>query len=323
MQATLSAPLKVHSLRTNIGKDTKAAKTAKFSSINPLLHQSDLAKNNWDSLRENFLYGPEWFQKFRDNFTQYLSYTCGGLNGLAALGSSLGVCPKVVAKFFNKKAEWFSRYSLPASYMWNGVEALIGNRPIESLIRFAPAFSFLVLPFYNFNLGTGISSGLNNLMDLVAERLGDKQPSHSMKENSKVVLGELKVLVKELLTTIKPLNAVSGETFIDQFATVGTILGNAGGLAFAAQQRNSPAAKTFCSLSNISGFALDLTNIFSKNLRKNIVGCSCAIASLSNIALRFSSHKLATILNHLAIAADTFGMTYWAQSSKEKNDVVS
>ncbi len=332
---TTPALFKEASLRTRPGTDAKEGELVKNLSSNAPLHAVDtkpaenelielkplVQKNTWDSVRMNFLNGSEWFQKFRNNFTPVLNYFCVSLNSLAAIGSSINSCPKPLAKFLNDKSELFARYSLPASYIWNGIEALMGNRLPEALIRFAPALGFFVLPFYNFNLVTGISSGLNNLIDLVTERLGGKQPSTSIMENSKAVLHESQILVKEFLTTLKPLNSSEGEKLIDQVATLGTIIGGAGGLVFAAKERNSLPAQIFGSLGNISGFALDLSMIVAKNLRKKVVGYSCGLASLGNIAMRFTDRKLAKILNHAAIAADTFGMTYWAQSSKEMNDV--
>lgn len=277
----------------------------------------------WDSMRKKFLHGPKEFQNFRNHFSPSLNYICVFLNALTALNSNIKFLPNTITKLCEASAENFARYSIPASYTWNSLEALMGNRAIESIVRFLPALSFFVLPFHNFNIATGISSGLNNLNDLITERLGGKQPSESVSQNVNAVLKEGQQLVKEFFTTIKPLKPAANEVgMLDQFSTISTITGGCGGLLFAAQDRNSLPAKFFGSFGNIGGFLLDISMAFSKNARKRVIGLSCGLASLSNILMRFVNKKLSKFLNHVSIAADTFGMTYWAQSSKEINDLV-
>jgi hypothetical protein len=85
-------------------------------------------------------------------------------------------------------------------------------------------------------------------------------------------------------------------------------------------------ARFFGNMRNVGGILADYKLVFNKvadPARSNdqkIVGGTCSLASILNILMRWVDPKLARALNHISIAADDFGLTYWAQSSKRDND---
>jgi hypothetical protein len=271
--------------------------------------------NIWTSVQRRF-YDPSSPVKFlRDHLTPSINYLSVFLNSLAVLDPTNKFFSLETNKTLDNISSKFSQFMIPLSYCWSGIEALMSNKAIEAVMRFLPASTFFVMPFFNVNFANGFSSGCNNLIDLIAARLGSRQNTSSLRANVTSVLPELKNIAREFLTKIQPLSG-SRETLADQVATLGTIFGNLGGILFARQERDSTLAKMFGFLSNATGFVMDFRNIISRNIRKQIVGYSCALASISNILTRFVDPNLSRILNHISIVADGFGLSYWAQSSK-------
>jgi hypothetical protein len=271
--------------------------------------------NIWSSVQQRFYDPNSPIKLLRDHFTPSINYLSVILNSLAVLDPTNKFFSLETNKSIDKIASKFSQFMIPLSYCWSGIEALMSNKAVEAVMRFLPASTFLVLPFFNINFANGFSSGFNNLIDLLTARLGARQNTSSIIANARSVLPELKNLARDFLTKIQPLSG-SRETLADQVATLGTILGNLGGILFARQERDSGLARMFGFFSNATGFVMDFRNIVSRNIRKQIVGYSCALASISNILTRFVDPNLSRILNHISIVADGFGLSYWAQSSK-------
>lgn len=273
----------------------------------------------WGKVRAYFHDSPPWFKGFRDNFTMILNYIGIAFNTLAVIGTNSNVFSKDVAESIDKKSEWYSRYVIPFSFAWNGVEALVGNRLIEALTRIVPAISFWALPFYNFNTATGISSGVNYMLELVTKRLEKakiKVPSYNMWENTKIIGGELINVCKDFLT-----NAKTDENFVHKITSFFLIGGSAGGFLFAPKDRDTWLARLFGNIRNIGGFFGDYDLVTNRkyDVHKKVVGLSCGVASILNMIMRWVDPQLARTLNHISIAADDFGLTYWAQDSRRHN----
>ena len=271
---------------------------------------------------EKFFYeGPQWFQHFRNHFVTALNAVGIGLNTFAVIASSnKNVMPEPVAQYLDKTAEWYSRYVVSLGFGWNGIESLVGKRPMEAAARFLPALGFMVLPFYNFNLSTGISSFMSYVLDKVVRRNGDVQPGiGSSWENTKGIMKHTKDIFKDFFST------KSKESLIERLSIAGMGIGTFGGLLFASQQRDSWMARFFGNLRNVGGLVGDYELVFNNDKtwrgpHKKTVGLTCSTASILNIIARWVSPELGRILNHLSIAADDFGLTYWAQMSKKDND---
>lgn len=279
-------------------------------------------KQDWfESLREQYFNGPPWLQFLRDKAGMYLNYIGIALNSLAVIFSSSKILPEKFSKFIDEKSEWFSRYIIPISFGINGVEAFMGKRPLEMLARIVPALSFWALPFYNFNLATGISSGLNYLFELVVSRHHGKQPGEgSMRKNTLEIFKTSKEIFADILK-----RNWKKEKLTEQLATIFLLGGGIGGCLFTRDQRDSWAARFLGNIRNLGGILADKDLVFNKDKGdrskdKRIVGSICGIASTLNIFMRWVNPDVARVLNHISIAADDFGLTYWAQSSKRDND---
>ncbi len=275
----------------------------------------------WNHFRMKFINGPKWFQNFRTYFTPGLNAAGISLNTLAVLGKA--ILPKATQSFLDKKAEWFSRYVIPVSFSWNALEAIVGHRVPEAISRILPGLAFLVLPFHNFNFATGISSTLGFLFEQVNERHGGKPPGNGdiWKNFSETMKSSVEIF-KDIFRGNQ-----THENSFDQLGLMGMGLGTLGGLIFASQDRDTIAAKVFGILRNLGGLGSDIKFMTSPSKDParardlKIVGSVCGGASVLNILMRWTgSEEIARILNHLAIALDDFGLTYWASRSKKDND---
>jgi len=280
--------------------------------------------NSWENFRKLFTdKGPPGFQAFRNYFTLSLNSVGIIFNFLAVITSNSNLVSKKISEKIDKGSEWFSRYIIPLSFGWNGVEALVGNRAVEAVARIIPAVSFLFLPFYNLNIATGVSSGLQYLFELVRDRHGGKNPAtHSIKENAKQTIQTSLAVLKDIFTFNQ-----THEDFKKQISTAFMLIGSFGGLAFASKDRDSLLARFFGNMRNIGGIVADWKLIFNdvkNNIRRafdlRLVGSLCSTASIMNIIKRWVNPELSRTLNHISIAIDDFGLTYWAQCSKLDND---
>lgn len=276
-----------------------------------------------DKLAKLFYNGPPWFQWFRDKFCLSLNSFGIVFNAVAVVATNSSIFGKETAKSLDEKSEWFSKYIIPFSFGWNGIEALMGKRLPELISRMAPAALFWVLPFYNLNLATGVSSWLNYLFELVKDRHGGKNPCEGdMKGNAKAVFKTSVDIFKDMFKGDQ-----SKEDLPKQLANLFLLVGSFGGLTFARKSRDSILARIFGNMRNAGGIIADWKLIFNRDpnpKRSNdlrIVGSTCGIASALNILMRWVDPKLGRALTHIAIAADDFGLTYWAQGSKRDNDL--
>lgn len=280
-------------------------------------------KSILDKVQESFYNGPYWFQQFRDKFSTTLNGFGIAFNFLSVIASNSKIFNETTVKMLDKNSELFSKFVVPASFAWNGVEALVGKRVPEALSRFIPAVSFMFLPFYNLNIATGISSGLNYLFEHVKDRHGGKNPGKTIMENLSAVSKTSFDIFSDMIQ-----GKTDKEDAAKQLATVGLLGGSIGGMFFARNERDSILARLFGNVRNIGGILADWKLIFNdvKNDPRRafdlrLVGSLCSVASMLNILMRWVDPKLARTLNHIAIAIDDFGLTYWAQRSKKENDV--
>ncbi len=279
--------------------------------------------SNWEKFEEFFYRGPEWFQKFRDNFCMSLNSFGIVFNTIAVIAINSSIFGEKTTKFLDEKSEAFSKYIIPFTFAWNGLEAAMGKRPLEAIARWVPASLFFVLPFFNLNLATGISSGLNYLFEHVKDRHGDKHPGEGNAwKNTTETLKTSGAIFKDMFRGDQ-----SKEDLLKQLATIFMLVGSMGGLAFARDSRDSLLARLFGNMRNAGGIIADGKLIFNKvldPLRANVlrtVGAVCSFASVLNILMRWvEDDKLVRTFNHMSIALDDWGLTYWAQNSKRDND---
>lgn len=316
--------------------DENVQPEVKQEEVKPALKQEDNrsreAQHWWDKFRDNFQNKSPAFQAFRSHFTSSLNVVGIVLNSLAVLATNMKIFPKNIANFLDKKSEWFARYIIPFAFGWNGIEALVGNRFLESVLRMVPAVSFWSLPFYNFNIATGISSAFAYLFEHVKSRHGGQYPGTTMIENMKVTINTsidiFSDMFKDFSLRLKEgsWRDIGPESFQKQVGTIALFLGSFGAMLFANQERDSWLARLFGGLRNLGGLVADWELIFNddpdkeNSKTKRIVGTSCITASILNIFKRWLDPKLGRAFDHIAIALDDFGLTYWSHSSKKDND---
>lgn len=278
--------------------------------------------STWDKVRDKFFNGPNWFQNFRNQFTISLNSFGILFNTIAVIASNSTFFSKSTTEFLDKKSEWFSKYIIPISFSWSGIEALMKNRLVEAAARIIPASLFTVLPFYNLNMATGVSSALNYLFEHVMDRHGGKHPGQdNMLNNAKAVLKSSADVFKDIFT----LNS-SKESIAKQLGTLFMSVGSLGGLAFAHDKRDSMLARIFGNLRNVGGLIADWKLIFNdvknddrRTFDLRFVGSLCSTASILNILMRWVDPKLARSLNHIGIALDNLGLTYWSNQSSKRD----
>ena len=272
-------------------------------------------ENGWRKFREYFKNSPRPFKLFRDSFTMGLNVLGVLMNFGAVIAKGIPAVGPKITEWLDKKSEWFSRYVVPLSFAWNSIEATAGNRFIEAAARLVPAVLFWVLPFYNFNMATGIASGINFLLHLIDDRYNGKTPDASPLQNIKATFNKLGEMISDFASG----RFRKGEKW-DIFAVLGMLLGSAGGLVFAGKQRDSWAARIFGFVRNLAGLTGDARFVIGNDVHKRVAGASMIFASIANIFMRWVGDDAARILNHLAVALDDFGLTYWAHESKRRND---
>lgn len=281
---------------------------------NPINENEKEAKTNVFS--ENHDY-PIFFDKLRD----YFSPTINGIaivgNTLAGIGLVTKIFPEKLVKFFDEKSEWFSKFVVPLSFASNGLEALSGKRLIEASLRFIPAISFWALPMFNFTYPMGLFSGSNTILSMIHKRLGDALPNNDLKENTKAILNTGFEVFRDFS---KGQTNKEETNFIISSLTV--LAGSIGGMVFGSQDRDTPLAKAMGTIRSIAGVAVDIGLFLKNNFHEKIVGLSCGTASLCNLALRWiPNENIAKAVNHLGLATDDFGQTYWAYESRRRNKI--
>ncbi len=269
----------------------------------------------WRKFRDYFKNPSPRFQFCRNFFTMGLNIIGVALNFGAVIVKGIPAVGPKVKDWLDKKSEWFSRYVVPISFAWNGLEACAGNRFIEAAARLVPAALFWMLPFYNFNMATGISSGVNYLLHLIDEEYKGKTPDDSPLGNAKATFNKLGEMISRIASKKWTLTGI-----LDGFTVLGMLGGSTGGLAFANKVRDSWPARLFGLVRNAAGFTGDGRLVQGSDLHKRFAGSLMMVASVLNIFMRWVGDDTARILNHLSIALDDFGLTYWASDSKRKND---
>ncbi|MDD9897770.1 MAG: hypothetical protein OXU45_02095 [Candidatus Melainabacteria bacterium] len=291
-----------------------------------LAHQNHKARvesfSTWDKLRNKFFNGPGWFQNFRNSFTIGLNSFGILFNLIAVVATNSKLFKADTTKFLDEKSEWFSKYIIPISFTWSGIESLMKNRLVEAAARIIPASMFTVLPFYNLNMATGVSSALNYLFEHVVDRHGGQHPGgDNMLVNAKGVIKTSIDVFKDIFCL-----DTSKESLAKQIGTLFMTLGSFGGLLFAHNQRDSKSARLFGNMRNIGGLVADWKLIFNDVLKDprrafdlRLVGSLCSTASILNILMRWVDPKLARSLNHIGIALDDLGLTYWANQTSKRD----
>ena len=118
---------------------------------NPHVQEIDRDKEVLNYIRKNY---PSWF-----NWATVVLHTLGAMLPFTS------IVPKSISKKIKDLAVNFSRWGVPLVKIHTGLEARWGCRLPEGSARIAPTLVLPILPFFNFQLAFGLSSGINGVLE--------------------------------------------------------------------------------------------------------------------------------------------------------------
>lgn len=263
----------------------------------------------------------------RKNYTQWFNGSTILLHTLGAMLPYVTLIPKEISHKIKKFAEGFSRWGVPLIKLHTGAEAIYGKRMFEGIARIAPTLFMPFLPFHNFQLAYGLSSGINVALEHIYGRTGDLKKEDGFEVNNKKVLDGLKSMVKDFFHS---------ETSLKAKSKIGLALGGALGmlsgaiptLLFDRNGLNDTFAKIFGSIRSIGGLMGDLSIILfssqpTQELRnkEKVVGSFYLIPSIMDLAQRWINQDSDAneIFNHAKTALNTIAEVIWSNFSTDRN----
>ena len=263
----------------------------------------------------------------RKNYTQWFNGATILLHTLGAMLPYVSLIPKEISHKIKKFAEGFSRWGVPLIKLHTGGEAIYGKRLFEGIARIAPTLFMPFLPFHNFQLAYGLSSGINVALEHIYGRTGDLKKEDGFEVNNKKVLDGLKSMVQDFF---KPSTSLKAKSKIG--LALGGALGMLGGaiptLIFDRNGLNDTFAKIFGSIRSIGGLMGDLSIILfssqpTQELRnkEKVVGSFYLIPSIMDLAQRWINQNSDAneIFNHAKTALNTIAEVIWSNFSTDRN----
>ncbi|MCE2929113.1 MAG: hypothetical protein LW817_05740 [Candidatus Caenarcaniphilales bacterium] len=275
------------------------------------------APNTWGELG-NFI---------RNNYYSWFNWATVILHTMGSMMPFMSIVPKNVSKSFKKFAENFSRFGIPLVKLHTAIEAAMGKRLFESIARLAPTLIIPILPFFNFQLAYGLSSGVNVVLEHLNPIIGDLSKNDSISTNNQKVIDGFKTMVK---TILDPQSAPKDRSkFALALGGAGFMLAGAiPALLFARNSLNSPLAKIFGSIRSIGGLLGDMSIILfstkesAEDRRKEkMVGSFFLIPSIMDFAQRFidQGKDANEVFNHAKTALNTIAEVIWSSFSTDRN----
>jgi hypothetical protein len=265
----------------------------------------------------------------RTNYASWFNWATIFLHTTGAVLPYVTVIPKDFSQSLKKFAENFSRFGIPLVKLHTGIEAIYGKRAFEAVARIVPAFLIpaLKLPFHNFQLAYGLSSGINVALEHINGRIGEQKKEDDFSVNNQKVIDGLKGMVNDFFQP---------QTSLKEKSKIGLALGGAacmlGGaiptLIFDRNGLNDGFAKVFGSIRSFGGLLGDLSIILfssqpTEEMRKKekIVGSFFLVPSVMDFAQRWISQDSDAneIFNHAKTALNTIGEVIWSNFSTDRN----
>jgi hypothetical protein len=263
----------------------------------------------------------------RKNYPSWFNWATVVLHTLGAMLPFTSIVPKSLSKQIKDLAVNFSRWGVPLVKIHTGLEALWGCRLPEAIARIAPTLFLPILPFFNFQLAYGLSSGINVVLEHMEARIGKLNRDDGFKVNNQKVLNGFKSMVADLMNP----NANRNER-LKMFLTLGgggfMLAGAVPALLFARNSLNSPAAKIFGTIRSIGGFLGDLSIILfstkptlEEQRKEKIVGSFFFVPTIMDILQRWINQDSDAneIFNHAKTSLNTIGEVLWSSFSTDRN----
>ena len=264
----------------------------------------------------------------RKNYPFWFNWATMILHTLGSTMPFVSFIPKEFSKAVKAFAINFSRYGIPLVKLHTGLEALQGKRMFEAIARVLPTAIIpgLKLPFFNFHLAYGLSSGVNVVLEHMNDRIGELSRKDSFAVNNAKVINGFKSMINDLIHG----------AHIKERTKLGLALGGGAAmlagaipaLLFARDSLNSTGSKIFGSLRAVGGLLGDLSIIlFSSKLdpdekrKEKLVGSFYLIPSMMDFLQRFMSQSSDAneIFNHAKTALNTVAEVLWSSLSTDRN----
>ncbi len=280
---------------------------------NPHVQEIDRDKEVLNYIRKNY---PSWF-----NWATVVLHTLGAMLPFTS------IVPKSISKKIKDLAVNFSRWGVPLVKIHTGLEALWGCRLPEAIARIAPTLFLPILPFFNFQLAYGLSSGINVVLEHMEARIGKLSRDDGFKYNNQKVINGFKSMVNDLMNPNANINermkmflALGGGGFM--------LAGAVPALLFARNSLNSTSAKIFGTIRSIGGFLGDLSIILfstkptvEEQRKEKIVGSFFFVPTIMDILQRWINQDSDAneIFNHAKTSLNTIGEVLWSSFSTDRN----
>jgi len=309
----------------NIPPETHSAEQSQAQAMFKLaaINQQPLQETTKDVKQDNGT-----LAYIRKNYPSWFNWSTMILHTLGAMLPFVSVVPQNVSKAVKDFAIKFSRYGISAVKIHTGLEALSGKRMYEAIARVLPAFIIpgLKLPFFNFHLAYGLSSGINVVLEHMNDRIGELSKDDSVKTNNKKVIDGFKSMLHDLINGVHIKERTKLGLALGGGAAM--IAGTVPALLFARDSLNSWASKLFGSVRAIGGLMGDLSIILfssktdpEEKRKEQLVGSFYLIPSMMDFMQRWitQSSDANEIFNHAKTALNTIAEVLWSSLSTDRN----
>ncbi len=196
----------------------------------------------------------------------------------------------------------------------------------EAVARILPTLFIPLLPFYNFQLAYGLSSGVNVVLEHMNSRTGDLLKEDGFLVNNKKVIEGFKSMINDLIKGVHIKERM--ELTVTLLGAAGMILGSVPALLFARNSLDTPFAKFFGSVRSIGGLFGDLSIIFlssktdpQERKKEKLVGSFYLIPSIMDFMQRWMklTPDANEIFNHAKTTLNTVAEVLWSSMSTDRN----
>lgn len=262
----------------------------------------------------------------RKNYPTWFNWATIILHSLGAMLPFVSIIPKNISTKIKESAISFSRWGVPIVKIHTALEAFKGKRIFEAVARVMPTLFLPFLPFFNFQLAYGLSSGVNVVLEHMGKRTGELLAEDGFKVNNKKVIEGFKSMMKDLVKGVHIRERT--ELTITLLGAAGMILGAIPALLFARNSLNSPLAKFFGSMRSVGGLLGDLSIIFfssktnpAERRKEKLVGSFYLIPSMMDFMQRWitQSSDANEIFNHTKTTLNTVAEVLWSSMSTDRN----
>jgi hypothetical protein len=263
----------------------------------------------------------------RKNYPNWFNWATVVLHTLGAMLPFTSLIPKEFSQKIKNLAINFSRWGVPLVKLHTGLEAIWGCRLFEAVARIAPTLFLPILPFFNFQLAYGLSSGINVVLEHMGARIGKLNREDGFRVNNEKVINGFKSMIQELLDPHVDIQERS-KLFLALGGGAFMLAGAVPALLFARNSLNSIPAKIFGSIRSVGGFLGDLSiMLFStkstpeERRKEKVVGSFFFIPTIMDILQRWINQDSDAneIFNHAKTSLNTIAEVLWSSFSTDRN----